>query len=202
MTAFEHFCRYMEKNHGSDFDTASFYGEPGYTDPPPGACVILANWNRVPKGLADALEAEGHELEWSDEWAVDYNSGKAYRTSPDSYGWRPSALYDDSGELLTIDDDPECWIEWATDAPERAIPFDHFSDGTSVVEALEAAGFRQYGERYETGFYPGQNDDPVVVFNKAKEHGYVVFTLDATGQFDTHWLCWVRDADFDKEEAA
>lgn len=66
------------------------YGEPGYHNPENG--IILANWNDVPKGLADWLEKCGYSLEWSDEWMIDYAHDKAYRTSADGYHWEPQIM--------------------------------------------------------------------------------------------------------------
>jgi hypothetical protein len=42
----------------------------------------------VPKWVQDYLEEAGYELEYSDEWFVDYNYDKAYRTVEDSYHWQ------------------------------------------------------------------------------------------------------------------
>lgn len=76
-------CEYLQDKH--DADWAASYGEPGYQDTERG--IILVNWNNISKGLADWLEKCGYSLEWSDEWTVDRNTDKAYRTSPDSYSW-------------------------------------------------------------------------------------------------------------------
>jgi hypothetical protein len=72
-----------------DFDTANEYGEPGYDKPLRSLPILLANWNYVSKEAYVALEEAGYALEWCDEWITD-DDGHAYRTSPDSFMWRPS----------------------------------------------------------------------------------------------------------------
>src|SRR5215831_14773837 len=80
----------------------SHYGEPGYTDPEKG--ILFANWNDVPKELSDSLEAEGFELEWSDEWIISHETDKAYRSSPDCYSWTPYYVLTDDGEVIGGDE--------------------------------------------------------------------------------------------------
>ena len=58
-----------------------------------------------------------------------------------------------------------------------------------------ALGFEQFNGTYETGFHPGQNDDPRKVFKliRAAKSGYdVVFDLTGKGQFDCAWTAWIR----------
>lgn len=64
---------YRDK-HNEQVEFAGHYGEPGYSDPEKG--IVFANWNNIPKRIADGLEAQGYELEWSDEWHIDYNKVK------------------------------------------------------------------------------------------------------------------------------
>ena len=85
MKTIEEALQWLQDEHNAEF--ASKYGEPGYQDPEKG--ILLANWNNVPSNMQKWLENAGYSLEWSDEWTVDYNNDKAYRTSPDSYSWEP-----------------------------------------------------------------------------------------------------------------
>ena len=87
----------------------SHYGEPGYQDPE--KSILFANWNPISKPICAYLEEAGYELEWSDEWYIDYNNDKAWRTSPDSYGWVRQIVYTDDGEVLTPDDGAAAVIE-------------------------------------------------------------------------------------------
>jgi hypothetical protein len=75
--------------NGVDFSTATDYGEPGYDKPMRSLPILFANWNYVSKEAYEALEKAGYALEWADEWVTD-DDAMAYRTSPDSFCWRPS----------------------------------------------------------------------------------------------------------------
>ena len=80
--------RLLEKR-GAYPQWAPEYGEPGYNEAPANG-IIFADWNQVNKRVYAWLEKHGFALEWSDEWTVIWdNDGKAYRTSPDCYQWRP-----------------------------------------------------------------------------------------------------------------
>lgn len=176
--------------NSTEIDWAKEYGEPGYSAPERG--IIFSNWNNIPKALADRLEAQGYELEWSDEWCIDHDSGgsKAYRTSPDSYGWQSSVQHTDDGTMLTPDSDIQDWIDWAK--------CDTASDATRALPAylrtkLERAGWRRCDEIYESGFHPGQTDNPKQIAAKLlKHHSAVLFLIDDVGQFDMRFHGYVQ----------
>lgn len=182
--------QYLQDSHHAEW--CAEYGEPGYSNPAKG--IILANWNDVPKGLADWLELCGYELEWSDEWTIPGN-GKAYRTSPDCHSWESSLLLSENGEYVTPDDGAPCWIDECalTDKgqsvraclPSRIEPAD-----------LETEGFTLFRDRCESGFHPGQTDSPDAVAREAFEQGAyrVVFRKVENSQFYSVWQCW---AEFD-----
>lgn len=188
INAFQQWC---EKNNEC-FEFASTYGEPGYSDPEPGRCILFANWNNVPKKLADRLEREGYELEWCDEWAV--HSDKAWRTSPDSHGWQASIVVTDDGEYLTTDDDAAEWIEYAkiehASQPMRAVP------RAISREAIEAEGWTFNEGRFENGWHPGQNDDPQKIATELlKRFDAVLFRVPSVGQFDKCFEVYTRNAE-------
>ena len=89
-----------ERNEHVEF--CSEYGEPSYTDPEKG--ILFANWNNISDFAQEYLEAAGYELEWSDEWIIDYDSNKAYRTNPTHYGWEPSFILI-HGDVVGFDED-------------------------------------------------------------------------------------------------
>jgi len=159
----------------------SYYGEPGYHDPAAG--ILFANWNDISKRTADYLEAAGYELEWSDEWTIDYNNDKAWRTSPDSYEWQCQIQYTDDGEMITPDDGAQVFIEHCamTDykQPTRAVP-----EWVTVAD-IEAEGYQAINGYFEAGWHPGQTDDPKAIARKAFENGAlsVVFRLKESSQF-------------------
>lgn len=96
------YLRQLERDVQSEIENmgyASAYAESGYDTPKRG--ILFANWNRFPRGFDSVLERAGYAVEWSDEWTTCEDCGKAYRTSPDSYGWTPAGQYreDLSAEL-------------------------------------------------------------------------------------------------------
>jgi hypothetical protein len=171
------------------FDYASEYGEPGYDNPRRG--IVFANWNPFPRGLDDVLERAGYSVEWSDEWIVS-ETGKAYRSSPDSYGWKPYYVLTDDGDVIGGDeiesgDQLEWYVnEYLLNNPRRANVF--------KID-LAALGFKRFNGEFETGFHPGQNDDPKQVCAHIRrdlpDHD-IVFSLDSVGQFDQKWTAWTR----------
>lgn len=108
-----------------DWESAFEYAEPGYSDPL--GIIVFANWNYDngnefvgswidPKELEfDAeelldsqkvLESLGCEIEWSDEWAICFDCGKAVRTQPNCWDWSPFySVPEHSGDLVCHD----CW---------------------------------------------------------------------------------------------
>ena len=181
----------LVEKHARHVDYAPEYGEPGYTNPERG--ILFANWNDVPRYIGDALERRGFELEWSDEWLISYETGKAYRSSPDSHGWTPYYVMRDNGDIIGGDEielgDESDWYvnQYLLNNPRHCNVFRKLD--------LAAHGFKQAIADCETGFHPGQTDSPKEMFARAqKEYPAhdVVFSLDSQGQFDTHWSVWVR----------
>lgn len=200
--------RYITERH-DDWQWCSEYGEPGYGNADTFVVVMGDYWCRcghnphtgrrktwgdgeiAPTDLHSysdhhprfwaAMEAAGVEFEWYDEWTVDYDNDKAYRTTGDSYSWQTSIVWTDDGEFLTPDDDIETWIEWAADDPKRCIP-----DRVYTVYDLMRAGFEQYNGGYESGWHKGQTDDPTEILATVKRwhpDDTVVFVLTEASQF-------------------
>lgn len=176
----------VEKHTNGDYTYSSNYGEPGYTDPE--QLILFANWNDTPKYLTNWLENHGYDLEWSDEWTQD-ESGKAYRTQPDSYSWTPSYYVIDGeviGKEIASHDNYESYVsEYLSNDPHKADLFD--------VD-LELLGYSKFNdERYESGFHLGQDDDSNVIFDKLKDYfESVVFKLTNKGQFDVYFDVYVK----------
>ena len=190
--------RYLSEKHYAEF--ANEYGEPGYSNPERG--IILANWNNVPKGLADWLEKLGYDLEWSDEWTIDYNHGcKAYRTAPSGYDWQSSVMVTDDGELLTPDDDAGEWINECA-MTDKGQPCRVLPDRITPAD-LEHAGFRLFEGDKESGFFPGQTDNPKEAAQRAFAAGAlrVVFRKTEQSQFYIKWEAyaeWEESEDSDE----
>jgi hypothetical protein len=159
---------------------AAEYAEPGYSDPKTG--ILFADWNACSRRVQSLLEAAGYELEWEDEWYI-CECGKAFRTSPDSYSWLPSYV-ELSGELLCH----ECassadYLESIEDNPSRALTLD--------IDPADY-GYVMLEEGFESGFHPGQTDNPLKIFTALRKKGYqhIIFRVDSKGQFDLGFSVW------------
>lgn len=189
------------------------YSEPGYgcTD----SIIAFGNWNTVtawkdgkseelstlPEKLGELLEKAGVECEWSDEWTECGSCCKAVRTQADSYSWTPSFVYDE-GEITCADcvlEDPENYLSGLEGEDGRA--------ETGAYKAVtlnvdpEQHGYSKLPESYANGLHPGQNDNPGEIADSLAEHGIrrFLFKIEAQGQFDTHFGCYVANeelADF------
>jgi hypothetical protein len=180
----------IEDRCGGDVDWCGAYGEPGYSDPERG--IIFANWNKVSKPVYSWLESHGYGLEWSDEWIVSHETGKAYRTSPDGYGWLPSYLLTEGGDVIGADeirngDEIDTYIEHLMNDANRADTF-----GIDWTEH----GFRKLNaDAYESGFHPGQTDNPRKILAAAQAaypNDDFIFSIDGAGQFDMRFSLWAR----------
>lgn len=196
-------CELVEhKSRGSrQFSFASDYAEPGYDTPDKG--IIFGNWNPVcgfdkPKAdqkrdpvskLARVLEHVGCELEWEDEWTTCGDCGKAVRTSPDCYSWTPYYRIVNECELVCLDClDPESYLEEIEDDPAKACPPEWNP---------EQYGYVKHNGDFETGFHPGQNDDPKAILKAMHAAGLsrVVFRIADKGQFDIRWQAYHKTED-------
>jgi hypothetical protein len=178
-------------------DYYSGVAEPGYDDVP----MFCSDWNpdkasRFYNWAERYFEGEV-EFDWYDEWSHCTQCYKAIRTSPDCYAWLPAYLEDDYDRYCRdcVDDDPESWIESYMNTTNRAL-MDWFD-----TKHLKEAGFHcfeddDYCKRFETGFHPGQTDDPAEAVKAVKdvvpyEFDYI-FQITGRGQFDMYWSMWIR----------
>lgn len=90
-----------------NLEWASDYAEPGYKTPEKG--IVFADWNVFPTVVCSILERYGYEIEWSDEWSICGDCGKAVRTQPDGYCWKPYWNQEliSNGEFCCLDCAPE-----------------------------------------------------------------------------------------------
>ena len=160
------------------------YGEKGYSDPKTG--IIFHDWNNVEQKIQDYLELAGYELEWGDEWTIDYDNDKAYRTSGNSYHWESQIRYDDSGNMYTPDSDVSDWLDLcqvvAGDTVTQCLP-SYISD-----DLLETQGYIKYNaDSFENGWCAGQTDEPNDIskklFVEIGDCESLVFKLDENSQF-------------------
>jgi hypothetical protein len=142
------------------------------------------------------MEAQGVEFEWHDEWMVDHdNDAKAYRTEADSYSWESQVRMTDNGDWLTPDSDIEDWIADSVNDPHRCLT-------SHYAHAVEEAGFEERECGFASGWYEGQNDDPVKITEAIRrEHDDIdiLFVLSGVGQFDVHFCVYTRSTNHEEE---
>jgi hypothetical protein len=202
-----------DTNNGDPCEVANEYGEPGYQSVYTNGVILGNFWCRCDKiesahGLHPieahyprifaALAEQGYELEWNDEWVIDWETGKAWRTSADSYSWTPSVVHDEYGELITPDSDIDEWIGWAKNETSRALT-------RSMVdrEALEAEGWELVSEGHESGWYPGQDANPeriVKDIHRVMPWHDIIFYITSTGQFDMAFDVYVKPPEDEDDE--
>ena len=175
--------------------------ERGYEDIP----MICANWNR-PKLNRILNWGEKYfdgeiQFDWDDEWVGCSDCGNAVRTSPTHYGWTPSYMW--------LNDEPICYNHYE-DYAEDIIDFYKNETNKAVYREfypiLEKAGFvcyspDEYCQKFETGFHPGQTDDPKKVAKDIQENlpDYdFIFKIDSVGQFDVSWSVFLRKGDYNE----
>lgn len=162
-------------------DYATEYAERGYDQPRKG--ILFANWNHFPRGLGDLLEEYGYSIEWSDEWTTCENCGNAYRISPDSYSWQPSGLTN-SDRCVCVDCiDADDLADLEND-PGRAVNVNGLD--------LKTFGYVEIECGFESGWHPGQNDNPVEIAKGLLKQGYknILFQVSDTSQFSIGFCVW------------
>jgi hypothetical protein len=192
-------CRKLGKHR--DFTTARYYAEPGYSQPESG--IVFGNWNaacgfNVPKEvqkrdpvskLARVLEHFGFELEWEDEWTTCYDCGKAVRTQANSYSWTGHYRIMNECEVVCLDClNWEDYLESIEDDPKTCCPPD--------INPLEF-GYVKHNGTFESGFYPGQTDDPNKIMKEMQAIGmaHIVFRQSEQSQFYIRFEAYYKPQD-------
>ena len=186
-----------------DWDYCHEYGEPGYSLSGDQKVIVFGNYNDVFDGrpLLEAACEEVASLEWSDEWVVDHENDKCYRTQADSYSWTRSFIWAEDG-ILTPDDDIETITEYLQNSPGQAM----VSTLKSVADLTEA-GWEKIPDDdsyYESGWHPGQTDDPKEIYAEVRKQfpdstHDVLFYINGVGQFDMRFTCYTRPIRKDDE---
>jgi hypothetical protein len=184
------------------------YEEPGYTTPEHGV-IATGNWNNfrvwdsktkayqlnecyLRKRVGDLFEKMGIPCEWSDEWTECSECYALIRTSPDCYSWLPSFLSGEDGHTChtCVLKDPEAYLKELEDNESSAITLD--------IDPCDH-GYELIDDSFETGWHPGQNDDPKKVAKELRDKGVSRFLFKITdkGQFDTRWAVYVHEDEVD-----
>lgn len=186
------------------------YAEPGYD----GDVVATGDWNSVdrydsrlqvrvdllggdlPERLCEAFERIGVEIEWSDEWSTCEDCGKLVRTSGDSYSWQPAYVIMNDCELFCH----ECaqgfaeeYLQSIEGEPDRCCALDD-------VDPEDYGYVKHNAESFETGWHPGQNDDPHKLAKELRSYGIerFLFKLDENSQFYSRWSVYIHEDETDK----
>lgn len=197
----EHLYAFLDKYLGY-WDIANEYGEPGYLREREKNGIIFANWNNVPKRVADWCEKH-FAIEWSDEWIVAWASSKAYRTNADCYDWKPY-FWENDGEIIGGDEIEnneyiqEDYVNYLVNNP-RAVNYFAFD--------LTKHGFELARSGCESGWFPGQTDNPKEILEKILEKNpdaEVIFGEYSLSQFYCQFSVWVRlpESESESEETS
>jgi hypothetical protein len=159
--------------------------------------LLTANWNDLDQDkydqLEDILKRFDIELDWDDEWDRCYECGKGVRISPTHYGWRPEFVVDCEGYRVCkecFEKDPEEYIEFYKENTNAAFH-------SWAIPTLEKLGYKESDNTYETGFHPGQTDDPENIRHMLLSAGIYdfVFVVKSVGQFDVNWTVFIKEGD-------
>jgi hypothetical protein len=176
------------QSHIENMEYAGEYAEPGYDNPKKG--ILFSDWNYFPAKVTDLLEQYGYSIEWEDEWTTCDGCRKALRSSPDSYSWQPSYIEDaEKGNRYCLDCVEEHAFKQYEDNPRRAVnlDIDLSKFGYIKIEPDKAS--------YESGWHPGQNDDPKEIYARLKMEGHerILFQIDHQSQFYITFCVWKKE---------
>ncbi len=158
----------------------------GYDQPAKG--ILFTNWNYFPQAVTSILERYGYQCEWSDEWMTCDGCQKALRTSPNSYGWLPAYYMFEDGTAHCLECiDTEEYLTELEDNPRKAVALDHIKPAEH--------GYTMLAEDFQSGFHPGQTDDPVKIQKDLEAKGYskVLFKITDKGQFDITFEVYAKE---------
>ena len=136
----------------------------------------------------DILE-KAFDICFADSYTSCSGCGKLISTSPSYYGDLPDYLYTDCeilcGDCYSDDD----VIETYKNDAGRAL------NSRQLKKSLAKHGWSLYGENFESGFHPGQTDDPRKIsqdFEKENPGNDWLFCIDGAGQFDIRFSLWYK----------
>lgn len=204
---FNNLMEYLEK-HNCYPEYYHGITEQGYDDKP----LLVADWNiyyedNGKKHISHKLLSwaedyfEDIEFSWNDEWTNCSDCYKAVRTSPTHYGWLPSYMWTSDCSIACV----ECYEDQAEDIIETYRNDTNKAIMPEFYPILEQNGFicyspDEYCKCFETGFHPGQNDDPKRVAkdieSELPNYDYI-FKINSCGQFDLQWSVFLRKQETD-----
>ena len=173
-------------------DECSIYGENGYTLEDGKDKIAFADWNPISTNIQKYLELIGYELQWCDEWIINHETSKCYRTQGDSYSWKPYYFLFDDCEVVGGDEIEENETlaeeyinEYLLNNSKQVNLFD-------IDKTLFRLGFDLEPDNFEFGWY-GQNDDPKAIAEELMKKGKdFVFSGLNNSQWASNFEVWTR----------
>lgn len=175
------------QKHNRDYNYAMGCSEPGYEDIP----VILADWNYVPGKLFDLLEKYGFSCEWEDEWLTCDECYKAFRCAGNSYSWEMFGFVGDGYALCGDCIEWDSYLESLENIPQKAVTCSLFYKFENEITSR----YSLVKNEFESGFHPGQNDNPSLILEnllKDNPNGKYLFVIDGQGQFDIEFSVYKK----------
>ncbi len=189
----------------------------GYADPrrDSGKGVLTANWNHFPRSAAadshrteegktaqefnwgkgrrfqDVLEAMGYNLEWNDQTSRCEHCSGCITEGPDYHGDSAHAAIlgecDMVCEHCIRKDFAEEYLEGLEDNPRTAANIRGI--------CLADHGYIEVECGFESGWHPGQNDNPRTIYAELEKRGYsgIVFEISDAGQFHVGFCVWAKE---------
>ena len=127
---------------------------------------------------------------FTDEYISCDDCGMIIRTTPAYYGDLPDYYIDDNGASCgdCVRKHPEYYLDYLDNNPRS---------GNTILDesVLTDNGYAKINsDSYESGFHPGQNDDPKKIFADLKtKYSHIIFNLDGAGQFDVSFSVWAKN---------
>jgi hypothetical protein len=153
---------------------------------------------------------DGVNLDYYDQADSCAECQKYIETQPNCHGWQLYAVWSEEGYVCgeCVEKDLDTWLEHWLD--EGRGGHDRLTSVNRWVgeKELTDRGFVQWEpddpHSYETGWHPGQTDDPEKLAGELRERlpdQDIVFFLDETGQFYFRWSVYTRPTPTEDDDA-
>jgi hypothetical protein len=170
-----------------ELDICNTYGESGY-EVKEGKLIYLGNWNGIER-VAKALEDDGNEIEWKDEWFLDYEESRCFRIQPDSYNWIQSFVVTDTDQVI-CKEDLERYPQLLDDYIEHYLLNNPNRVDLFCID-LESEGFTELEDVYRNGWY-GKEDNPNEIYEKLSKEYDVIFQINYAHVWEISFTVWVK----------
>jgi hypothetical protein len=152
--------------------------------------IALGLISDIPDTMRDGdILEKAFDICFSDEYSNCSGCVKLIKTSPSYYGDLPKYLYTDCeilcSDCYTDDDIIDLYLNDANKAV----------NSRQLKKPLGKHGFICYRDNLESGFHPGQTDNPHKISKELEgeiPRAEWVFCIDGAGQFDIRFSLWYR----------